>query len=615
MAKKFHDIFDLEGSGRVLLYSVVVGVIAGLGAAGFFTILEGIQKYALGDLMGYHPPASESHGGVDLVDNNGSPENLDEDRYEDPVQLPTKWWLCLLIPSTGGLVVGWLVYRFCPEAEGHGTDGVIKAFHSDQGRIRARVPIIKAIASAITIGTGGSAGREGPIAQIGAGFGSFLATKLKLSDHERRMLLMAGAAGGISAMFHAPVGGSLFAIEVLYATTAVEFAAFVPCVCASVVAFSVYNGIFGLEAAFRAPANLAFGGLIDLPFYLVFAVLCALLGFLYVTVFYGIRDHFFKKLPIPKMFIPAIGGLMLGVIIIFRPEVMAGGYGWIQKALDGQLTLGLMASLALMKIVATSCTISSGGSGGVFAPSLFIGAMLGGAFGIACNNLFPGIVPSPEAFVLIGMGGFFAGVAKVPLTALIMVSEMSSSYSLLVPLMVVSVIHMAIISRRWTLYEQQVPAPIDSPAHLGDFVVDVLAGIRVREIYQPKRQPLLISEATPLPEVLNKVAHSNESYFPVINDEGLLTGIFSLHDIRATLTGDSAGALILASDLARSPVSTVTPEDNLHDVLRLFARKKILEIPVVAEDNPNKVSCMLSRSEVLAAYDSEITKHRKPETE
>ncbi len=610
MMKKFREIFDLEGSGRLLLYSVVVGVIAGLGAAGFFSLLEVVQGYALGDLMGYVPPASESKGGVPLEE--PSPEEMREP-MPDQVKLPQNFWLCLLIPTSGGLIVGWLVFRFAPEAEGHGTDGVIRAFHSDKGIIRARVPIIKAIASAITIGTGGSAGREGPIAQIGAGFGSFLATKLRLSDHERRMLLMAGAAGGISAMFHAPVGGSLFAVEVLYSSTAFEFAAVVPCVCASVVAYTVFNGIFGLEAAFQAPQDVSFAGLPDLPFYLIFAVLCAVLGFFYVSVFYGIRDHFFRKLPIPKMFLPAIGGLMLGVLIYFRPEVMSGGYGWIQKALDGapEMTLQFMATLAVLKIIATSFTISSGGSGGVFAPSLFIGAMLGGAFGLACNHYFPSLVPDPRAFVLIGMGGFFAGVAKVPLTALIMVSEMSSSYSLLVPLMIVSVIHVAIISQRWTLYQEQVPSPLDSPAHLGEFVVDVLAGMRVREIYTPSRPAMLIPEKTPLPEVLRQVAHSNESYFPVVDDDGLLTGIFSLHDIRAMLVGDSAGALILASDLARSPVATVVPNDNLHDALRIYAQKQIMEIPVVEPEEPRRVICMLPRGDVIAAYDREIAKHQR----
>lgn len=453
----------------------------------------------------------------------------------------------------------------------------------------------------------GSAGREGPIAQIGAGFGSFLASRLGLSDWERRTLVLAGAAGGIGAIFHAPVGGALFAVEVLYASTAIEYAAMVPCICSSVVAYSVFNAIFGTEVAFRPPDPLVFHGISDLPFYLVFAVICALAGFVYVSVFYGVRNQIFRRLPIPNMLKPAVGGFLLGVIALERPEIMAGGYGWIQQSLNGQLTFQLMAVLAVAKIAATSLTISSGGSGGVFAPSLFIGAMLGGAFGMACNALFPDLVPQPQAFVLVGMGGFFAGVAKVPLTGLIMVSEMSGSYSLLVPLMIVSAINVAILSQRWTLYEEQVSSLIDSPAHLGDFVVDVLAGIRVREVYDATRAATLIRENMPLPEVLHIVAGSSDSYFPVVDGENRLVGIFSLHDIRSALVLGGAGNLILASDLATSPVTTVTPEDNLHTALRLYAQRQVNELPVVDPKDPRRVVCMLRRGEVIAAYDQQIS--------
>lgn len=587
--EKFQTIFDLEGSGRLIFYSGIVGVVSGLGAAAFYWVLNHFQDFALGQVVGYRPPGA----GTEVAAHG--------------VEMPTTWWIVLLVPTLGGLVCGWLVYTFAPEAEGHGTDGMVKAFHRLKGEIRTRVPFIKAIASVLTIGTGGSAGREGPIAQIGGGFGSFLADRLHLSDSDRRMLVMAGAAGGVGAIFHAPLGGALFAVEVLYASTAIEFAAIVPCVCSSVVAYSVFNAICGTSHAFCSPDPVIFRGIADLPFYLVFAVVCALVGFLYVTVFYDTRQYVFRRLPIPNFLKPALGGLLLGLLALFLPQVMAGGYGWIQQALDGQLTLELMAMLVLAKIVATSLTISSGGSGGVFAPSLFIGAMLGGAFGLLCHNLFPDLAPQPEAFVLVGMGGFFAGVAKVPLTALIMVSEMSGSYSLLVPLMVVSMINVAILSQRWTLYEEQVSSLIDSPAHLGDYVVDILAGIQVREVYDPSRQPTLIREDMPLSKVLQFVATSDDSYFPVVDRDDQLVGIFSLHDIRSTFTGSGAGVLILASDLATSPVATVTPEDNLHTAIRLYTQKQISEIPVVDPDNPRRVLCMLHRGEVTAAYDQQMT--------
>ena len=587
--RKLRDIFDLESSGRLIIYSAVVGIVAGLGAAGFYWALEAFQTLVLKWTLNYYPPGAGSEIATHVE------------------HLPAQWWIILLIPTIGGLFCGLIVYGFAPEAEGHGTDAMVRAFHGEKGSIRARVPLIKMVASVLTIGTGGSAGREGPIAQIGAGFGSFLASRLKLSDWERRMLLLAGTAGGISAIFRAPLGGALFSVEVLYASTAIEFSAIVPCVCSAVVAYSVFSAIFGPGLAFSTPAGLTFGGAHELPFYLAFAVICSVMGYVYVSFFYGTRDHFFRRLPIPNWSKPALGGLLLGLIAIWLPHTMAGGYGWIQKALDGQLTLQLMAVLALAKIATTSFTISSGGSGGVFAPSLFIGAMLGGAFGQLCHQFFPQYAPQPEAFVLVGMGGFFAGVAKVPLTALLMVSEMSGSYNLLVPLMVVSVINVALISQRWTLYEEQVSSLIDSPAHLGDFVVDVLEGMLVRNVYNPQRLPHLIPEEMPLPNVLRLVANSNDSYFPVVDGEKRLVGIFSLHDIRATLVTHGDGNLILASDLATADVTTLTPDDNLHTALRLYTQRQIEEIPVVNTDDPKHVICMLRRGEVIAAYDRQMT--------
>ncbi len=589
LGEKLHAVFDLESSGRVIIYSALVGVVAGLGAAFFFSALNWFQGYALGQVEGYYPPAAGSEAASHLV------------------QVPAHGWIVVLVPTLGGLVCGCLVYFFAPEAEGHGTDAMVRVFHSSKGRIRARVPLIKTVASILTIGSGGSAGREGPIAQIGAGFGSFLSDRLGLSDWERRMLILSGGAAGIAAIFRAPLGGALFGVEVLYASTAVEFSAIVPCVVASVVAYSVFASIFGSGLAFTVPESVSFGGPAELPFYLVFAVVCAAVGFLYVWFFYGLRNHFFRRLPIPNHVKPAIGGLALGLIALRFPQIMAGGYGWIQEAINGNLALELMAILALAKILATSFTISSGGSGGVFAPSLFVGAMLGGAFGLLCNSLFPGVAPRPEAFVLVGMGGFFAGVAKVPLTALIMVSEMSGSYDLLVPLMLVSVINVAVLSSRWSLYEEQVASLIDSPAHLGDYVVDVLEGMKVREIYDPSSRPTVIHENTPLPQILHIVAECKESYFPVVDGDEQLVGIFSLHDIRSAFISNGAGNLILASDLAVSQVATVTPNDNLHTTLRRCTQKNITEIPVVDEENPRRVICMLRRQEVIAAYDTRMT--------
>ena len=588
LAQHFRTAFDLESSGRLILYSIVVGVVAGLGAALFHTGVTYVQEIALGRVEGYEPPLAGT------------------EQHRETYQLPIRPWAVLIVPALGGLLCGWLIYTYAPEAEGHGTDAMIRSFHRLQGAVRNRVPPLKTLASILTIGTGGSAGREGPIAQIGGGFGSFLATKARLSVRERRYLMLAGAAAGIGAIFRAPLGGALFACEVLYCTSAMEFAAFVPAVFASIVAYAVFAGIFGPGFAFTTPEGLALNGWSELPFYLVFALLCTLVGYFYVRFFYGLRDRFFRPLPIPPHFKPAVGGLLLGVLALWLPHVMAGGYGWVQEAIDGELTVRLMAILVVGKIVATSLTISSGGSGGVFAPSLFIGAMLGGAYGQFCHELFPQYVPQPASFVLVGMGGFFAGIAKVPLTALIMVSEMSGSYGLLVPLMLVSVVTVTFLSSRVTLYEEQVPSLIDSPAHQGDFVIDVLEGLRVRDVYDPARKPERIPESLPLREVLRNVANSPSLYFPVIDSQGHMTGIFSLRDLRIALQEVNSEHLIVAADLASSPVLTVTPDDDLHTALRRFTEKNIDELPIVDPEAPQQVVGMLRRRDLIAAYGQQL---------
>jgi CIC family chloride channel protein len=423
--------------------------------------------------------------------------------------------------------------------------------------------------------------------------------------------MLSGAGGGIGAIFRAPLGGGLFVAEVLYRSTALEFGAVIPAMISAVTAYAVFAAIFGQGLAFNTPKHLVFHNLGELPLYVVFAIVCSIVGYVYVSVFYGLRDRLFRRLPIPNAVKPAIGGLMLGGLALLLPQCMAGGYGWIQQAIDGRMTLTLLLVLCFGKIVATSFTISSGGSGGVFAPSLFIGAMLGGAFGVLSNRLFPGVVEHPEAFVLVGMGGFFAGVARVPLTAMLMVCEMSGSYGLLVPLMLVSITNVALLSSRWSIYEEQVTAMVDSPAHQGDFVTDLLEQMYVREVMDTKRKIDLVPEGMSLEEILRLAASSRNTYFPVVDGHAKLVGIFSLRDLRSALTGNGAGPLVVAADLASSPVLTVNPEDDLYTALRRFTQKNIDDLPVVALDDPDSIVGILSRKDVIAAYHHRATALRQ----
>src|SRR5208337_326431 len=371
--------YGWSGHFRWPLMSMAVGVVSGLGAILFEELLRRALHFFLYLPTGYMEPLKGAE--VSTVAALAS----------------THSWLFLLIPALGGLVSGLMVFFIAPEAEGHGTDAMIEAFHRGGGYIRKRVPLVKILASALTIGSGGSAGKEGPIAQIGAGFGSFLATVLKLKPRDRRILVLAGAAGGIGAIFHAPLGAALFAPEVLYRETEFESEAILPCIVSAIVASSIFDKYFGRTALFF-PGPVDFAPVELLP-YALFAVICALVGYVYIKLFYSVaRDRFFRKVPIPAALKPALGGLLLGVIALQVPQVMDGGYGWIQAALEGKIFWGTMFLLASMKIVATCCTISSGGSGGVFGPSVFMGAMLGGAFGYLGHQLAPGWVIHPNSF-------------------------------------------------------------------------------------------------------------------------------------------------------------------------------------------------------------------------
>jgi CIC family chloride channel protein len=599
--------WSTPGAGRVAVCSPLVGLVAGLGAVAFLVLLDLAIRYVLGGLMHLHmPPTGEGAA--------------------HPISYPAPWWMVLLIPTLGGLISGVLVFTLAPEAEGHGTDAMIRAFHRGGGMIRGRVPLIKAVASIVTIGSGGSAGQEGPIAQIGAGFGSILGKALRLSPGECRLLVLAGAAGGIGAIFRAPLGGAIFAGEVLYSSAAMEANALLPCLASSIVAYSTFALFITPQPIFSVPA-FSFHGLRDLPLFVFLALVCAAVGWLYVRVFYGIRDRVFHPLPMPRQLKPALGGLLLGLLALAVPEVMTGGYGWVQWGAIGMpphlepsagttfsaphMGMWYLLTLALLKTFATGLTISSGGSGGVFGPSVLIGGMLGGSVGQFLELLFPSWKIDPAAFALVGMGGFFAGVSKTPLTSIVMVCEMTGSYSLLVPLMLVCGLNLG-LSRKWTLYEEQVASPVDSPAHQGEFVVDVLERVRVGSVPVRSDNLQVIPETTSFDEVLRRVAHSTETLFPVVDAEGKLAGIFNLRDVRLALLGSDWGPLVLAADLATRPVLSVTPQDDLLTALKRMTDLNVDEIPVVEPGDPSRLIGLLHRREVVAAYGEMLSALRSP---
>jgi chloride channel protein, CIC family len=451
---------------RLLFDSVVLGIVGGLGAQLFMWMLRVSRHIFLVWFAGYLPPGLPEEGGA--LRQTIGPHGL---------------WLIPIATTVGGLISGALVYGIAPETEGHGTDTVVKAFHWTGGKLRARVAPVKMIASAITIGSGGSAGREGPTALIAAGFGSIYADLLKRPERERRLLILMGMAAGLSAIFRSPIGTAIFAVEVLYGSMDFESEALIYCMLAAIVAYAVNGWFVGWASLFRVPPDLSAAKLSDYGWYIALGAASGIVASIVPQVFYRLRDAF-AALRIPHWIKPGIGGLALGLIALRLPQVLGGGYGWIQEAIDGQLALRLLIILVFAKMLALSLTVSSGGSGGVFAPSLFVGAMLGGAFAAIFHH-------SAAGMVIVGMAAVFAGAARVPIATLLMVAEMTGGYQLLVPaglaVMLSFVIEMKLSSylKYGSLYEAQVDGRTDSPAHRAENVRTALRLIDQGKITLP----------------------------------------------------------------------------------------------------------------------------------
>lgn len=591
--RRLTHVLNLRSSGRMMVHSILVGVVAGCGALLFQTILELCLHYMLDMGAGFHPPPTAG---------------------EPPLHAPTSTlysplWL-VLIPTLGGLVSGWLVYTFAPSAEGHGTDAAIEALHRGDGHIPARVPFVKTLASSLTLGSGGSGGREGPIAQIGAGFGSYLSRKMKLSTRETRVLVAAGMGAGIGAIFRAPLAGALFAAEVLYLDTEFENEFLVPATIASITSYSLYSSVFGWNPLFETPA-FSFTHPLELFSYAVLGVLCALMGYLYIRTFYFIHDYF-KGMSLPRVLRPALGGLLMGMVGVLLPEevrlgAVSMGYGSIQLALLGKLGALTLLGIAVTKIVTTSLSIGSGGSGGIFGPSMVIGGCFGGAVGLGLFQISPALVQNPQSFVLVGMAGFFAGAAKTPISTLIMVSEMTGNYQLLVPAMLTSTIAFQLLPR-WTLYHCQVRNKGASPAHLHEFEVDVLEELRVSECMV--QDVKTIREDTPFRQIVDMLVSRSHSNFPVLSMEGALVGVLCLRDIREFTLESALADVAVAGDLMSSEVATVRPDDTLHEAMYKVGFKNVELLVVVKPDDPTHVLGVLTRGNIVSAYNRELRRRR-----
>jgi CIC family chloride channel protein len=573
--------------------AVLVGLVAGGGAVLFYIATRVVWSYALGVVVGYRAPTVPT----------GEPDMA----WLPVVASSFRPWLLLLVPSAGGILSGLLVFTFAPEAEGHGTDAVVEAYHQRDGSIRPRVPLVKMLASALTIGTGGSGGREGPIAQIGAGFGSFLATAMRLRPADRRVLCAAGMGAGIAAIFRAPLAGALFASEVLYWSPEFEPEVIIPAGIASVVSYCTFGGFFGWQPLFSTP-DLHFGNPWQLLPYVLLALCMTALAMVYTRTFYGVT-RLFHRLPITRALKPALGaGLSgaIGVALYFLLgdrqvlAVLSFGYGALQGAMmkGGITSLAVLVAIALGKILTTSLTIGSGGSGGVFGPSMVIGGCAGGALGIVLHRFLPTLVPDPASFVIVGMAGFFAAAAKTPFSTLVIVSEMTGGYHLLLPALWVCVLSF-MLSDRVSLYAAQLETRASSPAHRGALFRVRLDGANVQRFLRTAVP--LVHPRDSLSSVIDKLADSRFAVLPLVDDEGRLLGVINREEVLAGLQVASS-PLIVAADLARTDIQPLLPDDPVDSAQEQFVDNDVLALPVVQSAEDRRVLGMVTRFDISSAY-------------
>ena len=584
MLPKYFYSSEFRYFKRWSIIGILIGIGAGIGSILLYSLLNIGTRLFLGN-TGFVPPTAG--------------QSLSKAISWVPSHNPL-----LLIPiiTIGGLISGFIVYKYAPEAAGGGTDVAIRAFHKEGGKIRKRVPIIKMIASVMTMSTGGSGGREGPIAQITAGFGSFVADALKLNERDRRIAVAVGIGAGIGSIFKAPLGGAILSIEILYKRD-YENDVLISSVIASIVGYSIFCLYDGFTPLFSA--QIYHWNIYQIPLYMILGVAAAFFGILYKESF-SYTKSFFDRLKVRNYFKPAIGAFLVGVIAViliflfpqFKGAAGFGaigmGYGFIQLALYNALPIDVIVILIFAKIVMTSLTIGSGGSGGEIVPGFLIGAMTGEALGKIFAITLPRLV-SPDmvpAFAMIGMAALLGGIGKVPIAVLIMVSEMTGDYSLLMPAMVAIVGSYALTGSH-SLFMEQVDTRIHSPAHSNEYFNLLLKLYRVKDAMR-KEFPT-VEEKDSLQQAMLKMRHGI-SALPVIK-EGEMRGLIRLRDLLEHPMEKWQDMSI--GDLMRHKYATVTPDTSLREALDIMEERDVGTLVIITPRAPQKPLGIILKRDVI----------------
>lgn len=505
-------------------------------------------------------------------------------------------WTVLVIPAIGGLIIGPMVTYLASEAKGHGVPEVMLAVARREGRIRPIVAAVKSIASSICIGTGGSAGKEGPIVQIGSAFGSTVGQLFQMSGGMTKMLVACGAAGGIAATFGTPIAGVLFSMEVILQQFAT--ASFSMVVISAVTASAVSRLILGEQFFFHVP-RYTMNSHWELFLYAGMGVVGALYARGFVKILYG-TEGLFERMRFPEWLKPALGGLCLGALGFFLPAILGTGHHVTQEAMWGRLTIGTLLILSVAKIFATSFTLGSGGSGGVFSPSLFIGAMMGGCFGHLLHGVLPGVVSTPGAYALVGMGAVFAGATRAPITAILIIFEMTNDYHIILPVMiavVVSTLVSAALSEE-TIYTLKL---LRRGIRLGASADDVIARLSVRDVMT--RNVETIRPDMPLHDLVDRIHVSAHDGFPVVDAEGKLVGLIDTERVRDALPVlHEVGEVVVVGEMMLAPSPVATPDEPLTAIAERLKLKGIEHLPVVAADDRTRLVGIITNHDILGAY-------------
>ncbi len=583
---KFFNYFENPSEALFIGTALLVGIGTGLGAVAFRYLIQGVEWVG----YSWFPAVTAGWGKAYVI----------------------------IVPAIGGLIVGPLIYFFAREAKGHGVPEVMEAVALRGGRIRPIVAVVKSFASAITIGSGGSVGREGPIVQIGSALGSSLGQKMNLSDDRVRNLVACGAAGGIAATFNAPIAGVIFSLEIILGEFSVKY--FSSVVVSAVAASVIGRAAFGDIPAFHIPIEYGINNLWEFAFYPILGLAAAAVGAGFVYLLYWSEDVFAKWKNVPEWLQPAIGGVLLGILALTyptltgvswegTPQIYNVGYEVIESALDNQLALGAVLILLVLKMIATSLTLGSGGSGGVFAPGLFMGAMLGTAFELIINMLFPNITAPAGAYALVGMAAFFAATAHAPITAVLILFELTGDYKIMLPLMftvVIATLFSQKLLKGESIYSLKLTRRGVRLRKGKD--VDILQGVLVNEVMARDIHTITKDiNLKGLSRVFNKTRHHG---IAILDEQGKLYGMVTITDLEQAIHNGMALSKTTVAEIGTpyENLAVIYPDESIGDALNKMSQRGFGRLPVISRNDPKHLLGLIQRRDLVASYKIALTK-------